>query len=279
MKRTFTLIFAALLSFAAAAQTTPAEFQARYNRQTAALGAAGVGVETIINRWEEAFPEDGAMLRAKFSYYLAKSQSTRVVPKDQARYLGEKPVVTLKDSLGADVNYFQETFYEDSVFSRCLDAAQKAISLYPDDLQHRVDKLNALTLYEKESPDMACRELLALIDLNSSSHPVWKSGETVLEADAFPATVQEYCAAFYRIGTPSSYEAFRKVSEKMAKLYPKDPNFQSNLGSYWLVAQGNNKKALQYYKKALKINPDDYAAQRNIRVIESGQSAKGRSSK
>ena len=65
----------------------------------------------------------------------------------------------------------------------------------------------------------------------------------------------------------------------MNKLEPKNPVFIDNIGSYYLVAKKDNKKAEKYYKKALKIEPEDYAATSNLKIIQSSKSKKGQSSK
>ena len=279
MKKTLILCAAALISLSAAAQLTPEYYKSQYQRQVKVLGPAGVGVETIIDKWERVAPEDGEMLEARFSYYLAKSRYSEVVRKDQARYLGAKPVVTLKDSLGRPVNYFQEDFFVDSLFARSCTAIDRAIALYPDELRYRFDKISSLVQYEKESPDMALDELLKLIEHNNAAKPSWKLDGAEADEDTFIQAVQEYCFDFYRIGTPIGYEAFLNVSTRMSKLYPKNSAFVSNIGTYWLIAKDNGKKAKSFYKKALKLNPEDVAATSNMKLIQSSQSAKGRSSK
>lgn len=279
MKKTAMLMAAALISLSAAAQLTPDYYKNQYQRQVKALGPAGVGVETIIDKWERVAPEDGDMLEARFSYCLAKSRHAEVVQKDQARYLGQKPVVTLKDSLGRPVNYFQEEFFVDSLFARACTAIDKAIALHPEELRYRFDKISSLIQYEKESPDMALDELMKLIDHNASAKPAWKLDGESVDDDTFLQAVQEYCFDFYRLGTPIGYEAFLAVSTRMSKLYPKNSSFVSNIGTYWLIAKENRKKALSFYKKALKLNPEDYAATANMKIIQSSQSSKGRSSK
>ena len=102
MKRSLFIAAALLLSGALASAQTSQDFLAKYQRQVKMLGADGVGVETIIDRWEEAFPDDGDMLEARFLYNYLKSQSTDVVRKDGAKYLGAAPVLSLKDSTGMD---------------------------------------------------------------------------------------------------------------------------------------------------------------------------------
>ena len=79
------------------------------------------------------------------------------------------------------------------------------------------------------------------------------------------------------IGTDAGYEYFREISELMTKRFPRNPVFIDNIGSYWLVAKNNEKQAVKFYKKALKIDPQDEAATRNLKIIERRQAqAKGK---
>ena len=269
MKRIIILAFSLLFTcaFALNAQTTSEDFQTRYQNLVKRVGAAGIGVETLVDRWEKAFPDDPAMLEARYNYYLEKSRTTTLVAKDTDRYMGNKPALTLKDSLDRDVRYFEETFYDDSLFALSSQAIDKAIRLYPDRIDLRFDKVTALTQYEKESPDMAASALAGLIDYNAVSHPAWKVGDRVIDAETFEAAVQEYCFAFYTIGSPVSYEAFLSLSEKMLTYDPKSTLFLTNVGTYWLIAKNDTKKALKCYNKVLKLDPENYTAVKNCIIL------------
>lgn len=256
-----------LASTVAFAQEGQSDYRARYERQVRNVGFAGVGVETILDRWEAAEPGNPYMLEGKFRYYFAKSRSNSIVPKNQSKFLGAAPVLTLKDSTGRDVGYFEEDFFTDSLFALSQTAIDKAIALEPAELAWRVDKISALLLYEKESPDLACAEIVKMADYQASAHPAWTHyGESAPE-ETFIQAVQEYCFSFYRYGTPGSYEAFRKVSERMLKLYPRNTDFLNNLGAYWLVCKDNPKQALKWYGKTFKINPTDYTAAHNCVLL------------
>ena len=268
MKRIILTLSLLLACFTAVnAQTASEDFQTRYQNLVKRVGAAGIGVETLVDRWEKAFPEDPSMLEAKFNYYLEKSRTTTLVAKDTDRYMGNKPALTLKDSLDRDVRYFEETFYDDSLFALSSQAIDKAIRLYPDRIDLRFDKVTALTQYEKESPDMAASALAGLIDYNAVSHPAWKVGDQVIDAETFEAAVQEYCFAFYTIGSPVSYEAFLSLSEKMLTYDPKSTLFLTNVGTYWLIAKNDTKKALKCYNKVLKLDPENYTAVKNCIIL------------
>ena len=57
----FLSALAAAVCAVASAQTTAEEFQARYDRLVRNVGYSGVGVETLLDRWGEAFPGDMAV--------------------------------------------------------------------------------------------------------------------------------------------------------------------------------------------------------------------------
>ena len=264
-----------------------ASYKQRYERQVRNVGVVGVGVETILDRWEKDCPDDPEMFKSKFDFNYAKSLSSEVVQNPSSRFLGEKPVLTLKDSTGANVYYYQVNVFDDEYFSLALQSIGRAAELRPHELRYRFDKINALIAYEKDSPDMSYSEIKSLVeeyrsDQNASwtldSEPLTQvKGSSV--AQEFSQAMGEYCYALYRIGTPLAYDYFLQLSTIMNKLEPNNTVFIDNIGSYWQVAKRNNKKAEKYYKKALKIDPEDYAATSNLKLIQSSKSRKGQSGK
>ena len=258
------LLCAATLS----AQTrTVEEYTSRYNTLVKNVGNNGVGVETLLNNWEKDYPDDVSMMEAKFIYYFTKAQSTEAVVMDREKYLGQKPLVSLKDSLGNPVNYFQVTRYDDELFSEAISYLDKAIRKEHDRLDLRQAKISALIAYENESPDMASSELRSLIDYDASQHPKWNYAGEEVDADYFEAIVQEECYIFFTYGEPACYEAFRSISERMLEYNPKNVLFLDNMGSYYLVCKKDNVTALKYYKKVLKLKSDDYTAIKNIVLL------------
>lgn len=248
-------------------EKTSEEYKQRCNLLAGRLGITGVGIETVINHWEEDYPDDVEMLTAKFNYYFAKSQSSKVVEKNQKKFLGAEPTLTLKDSLGNPKSYFEETFYDDSLFAIASQAMDKAIRLNPRCLELRFAKITSLIAFEKESPDMALSTLKSLIDFTYTSNYVWTYGGDLVDNGFFVDAVQEYCYSLFLTNTPVSQEGFREVSEKMLKYNPDRTEFMSNIGSYYLTVKNDTKSALKYYNKVLKYNPIDYAAIKNCVII------------
>lgn len=266
MKKILSIAFLCLC-LAAPAQTA-AQFKEKFQRQVRSVGTAGVGVEYILDKWAAAYPDDCDMLEGRYAYYLAKSRTEEVKPMDAAKYLGQKPVLSLKDSLGKSVNYFVVPEFSDSLFRISQQCIDRAIELAPGALEYRFDKITALASYEKESPDMAATAMLDLIDYDASTHPQWSFEGKPVSREDFESAVQEYCFLFYKTGSPNSYESFRILSERMLKINPKSALFLNNMGAYWQVAKRDDKKAAKYYKKVLKLNPGDETATANLAIIE-----------
>lgn len=240
----------------------------KYDMLVAKLGPAGVGIETVLDNWEEVDPENRKMIVAKYAYYIAKAQQVNVVSKPGKKYLGSSPLLSLKDSLGNDVYYYQETTYDDSLFSVALKNIDKAIRLFPADLELQFFKSAALISYEGESPDMALAYLQDVVDRYYGNMSMgWTYQGAAVDREFFRSVIQEYCYTFYNMGTETSYSAFKKLSEKMASKEPDETMFVSNIGSYYLVAVKDEKQALKYYNKVLKMDPNDYTAAKNCVLI------------
>ena len=267
MKKIMMAALALACSVSLFAQTSAQDYLSRYNLLVGKLGYDGVGIETLVHKWEADYPEDVDMLCAKFNYYFTKCQQSQVVAKDQDRFLGAEPVLSLKDSTGKCVNYFQEVFFDDEMYGIASQALDKAIRLRPDQINLRLSKINSLLAYEKESPDMATQSIRSLIDYHCTTHPHWMFGQEAYSDEDFKTAIIEYCYVLFRTASPASYESFKSVSEKMLSYHPKDADFMNNIGSYYLVAKKDYKTAQKYYTKTLKLSPDNYGAIRNSVII------------
>ena len=266
--RKFTYVLVALLlSVMAVAQTT--DYQRRYKMMLDRVGYAGVGMESLIENWSKADPENPEMLQARFYFYLVKSQGTEVISRSESKYLGITPVLSLKDSTGRDVFYYEVVKYDDELFAQAIKAVDKMISVCPDRLDYRFMKSNAYLSYERESPDMALSSIMGLAYEYKTTKTKWLYQEDatqepeVVDDKSFAQMMQEYCYSLYSLGTPSSYEAFVKLSQRLNEYFPKEGDFVANIGSYHLVVKKDPKTALKYYDKALKLQPDNTNVIRN----------------
>ncbi len=65
MKRFLTLFLALALPLTLLAQTPQEDYVRRYNNLISRVGPAGVGVETLLDRWAEEYPDDIQQLLAR----------------------------------------------------------------------------------------------------------------------------------------------------------------------------------------------------------------------
>ena len=116
--------------------------------------------------------------------------------------------------------------------------------------------------------NMAAAALLETIEYNYERKPSWNESGVPLTQEDFRQGIMEYCYNFFQLGTPSGYENFKRISEAMLSYEPRNPGFIDNVGAYWQIYKKDYKKATKYYKKALKIDPEDYPALTNLRIID-----------
>lgn len=244
----------------ASAQNTN-RYEQRYDLLVSQFGPAGVGVETVLNNWEKTDSTSAKFLYAKFSYWFTKAQTAEVVAREENKYLGMEPMLTLKDTLGNDIHYYQVNVFDDELYGKAMKVLDRAIAVHPDMLDFRFVKANAYIAYEKESPDMALLYLLDLAGREKERNWVYEEGP--LEQDFYRGAMQEYCFSFYSIGTPAAYDAFYALSERLSAIYPGHLDFVNNMGSYHMIAREDYKSALKIYAKVLKKDPANYTAIKN----------------
>ena len=257
------LFFVALcVAVSLSAQTPSERYEQRYNMLVSQFGAAGVGVETVLDNWAKVDSTNARLLLARFDLLFTKAQSVSVVMKDKKKYLGMEPVLTFKDSLQRNVYCYQETFFDDDLYGQSIKAIDKAISVWPDRLDFRFVKANSLISYEKESPDMAMGYLRSLVAEAAARKTDWDYGQEKVGKDFVEDAMQEYCYTLFAIGSAQSREAFFNLSQFLSETFPENMQFVTNMGSYYLLKE-EYKTALKYYGKVLKKNPEDYSAIKN----------------
>ena len=249
------------------AQESNDDYLRRYSNLVDRVGPDGLGVETLLNKWEAAYPEDPNHRIARFAFCFNRCQHTRLVPMDRDRYLGNAPLLPMTDSTGKKVNYFEVVDYDEALFAEALSAIGKATATAQNHLDWQMIKVNALLAYEKESPEMALQELKTLVTFHYTRKPDWVHDQLgSVTGEQFEAFMQDYCAALFRINSPASQEAFKALSEHLLTYSKDNPLFLDNLGSYYLVKK-DYKKARKYYDQVLKKHPADMTALKNCLLM------------
>lgn len=264
MKKILAIILALMpIGMAAQEEWSQEEFIRRYSNLAGRVGASGLGVETLLDRWQAAYPDDDQQYLARFSMFFDRCRTSRVEAMPVDRYLGAEPIIPMTDSLGNKANWFEVFDYDDELFGEAKLAIDKAIELQPQRIDYRFYKADALLAYEKGSPDMTLQNLRSLIDYNCRQHPAWVHPDLDhMDEERFKAFMQDYCAALFRLGTPGGTNAFLSLSEHLLQYYKGDVLFMNNIGSYY-ISQKDFKKAQKQIDEVLKKEPGNMTALRN----------------
>lgn len=267
MKKHIITFIAAILCLAANAQTQD-PYLKLYENLVSRVGYDGIGVWSLLEKWSKADSCGVNLQVAKFNYHFAKSRKDSVTIHSGRKYLGMDPVLSLKDSTGNDIYYFSEPFYDEAEFNLAISDLDMALAANNDRLDLYATMADALSAYEKEKTGMTMKFLSEMIDRNYRKGNKWLLPDGEADNETFTSLMQTYCYLMYQKGSPEGYEAFKSISEKMLKYEKNNANFTNNIGSYYLVYKQDDKTALKYYKKALKINAEDEVATKNIKLIE-----------
>lgn len=256
-----------VIGLAAFAQTTE-NYLARYNALVSRVGFSGIGVETLLDKWESADPGDINQMVARFNYYLHKSSRDSVVVSTKARYLDMDPLFNAKDTSGVVKYYYNEKVYDPALFAKAISAIDKAIQFDNTRLDVYMMKVNTVISYEKETPDNSKDLILFMLGKYFADKDYWKFPDLVLTDDNFLEAVQDLCITYYSIGSPQAMLCFKAVSERVLKSRPKAVEFMNNMGAFYASYAKDDKKAMKYYSNALKLDPQNMVARQNVKLIQ-----------
>lgn len=206
-------------------------------------------VPPLLELWIEAAPKDENAYITGFNHYL-------IISKQENRI---HPVST--DDVEESSLVQSEVIYNDSLFNISQDFIQKGILQHPKRLDLHFGKIHALWI--KGEHQKQTGEILGLIDLGDKIKQNWLwNGNRPLEnaKKTFTSAIYRYVAQLF---SSDQYTYVQQISERMIQSFPKEVANYSNLGAVYKV-QGNYKKAIRCFRKALKINPKDIIVLNNI---------------
>ncbi len=220
-----------------------------------------------LQEWEKISPDDPELAIAYFNYYVFRNYSNGIAIKPGTPDDKTKDTLNLTDShTGKQAGYFtEETFYDENDVIKGISYLDKALKKHPDRLDIHFGKVHALSqikYYDKQSE--AIIETLP-VSRKIENKWLWHEGNPYPgDAEKFYLNeIQGRIYFFHQINRPDLIE---KTASAAIKYYPDNLYFINDLGGVYFEKK-DFPKALEYFKKAEKIAPNDIIVLYNIAYL------------
>ncbi len=209
----------------------------------------------ILTDWEKSTPSDPELYTSYFNYYFSMSRK-EVVSVDRTAPKGES--LELKDKDGNTAGYMgsQMTFDRD-LTKKGLDYIDKGIAKFPDRLDMRFGKIYALGLVREY--DKFTDEIVATINHSDVNKNKWKwtNNSDLPDAKEYMlSSIQNYQMELYNTEDDALIDNMERIASTVLKYYPDDVRSLSNISVVFMIRK-DHEKALDYLKRAEKLNPKD----------------------
>ena len=134
MKKLSLILSLVCIAALSPAQTSDTDYSQLYERLVSRVGYGGVGVETLLDKWEQADSANTDVYLARARYHFARSRTDSVKVHEGRKYLDMDPVLVLKDSLNKPIYYYNEPFFDETRYGMGLKVLDNVIASHPLDL-------------------------------------------------------------------------------------------------------------------------------------------------
>ena len=222
-------------------------------------------LEVLLPEWEKAEPDNPEMFIAYFNYYLLKGRSSGLtldtVPPESG------PVIPFSNpDTGETVGYIGgQTSYDKTNTETALKYLNKGLAIAPERLDMHFGQISILgQINEYERMAEKIIEVFRVAKkinhkwLWSNNEPMGDDAENIMLD-----SINDYHATLLTAKDTKAKEAEIKVCLAQIKAYPKSIYAYNFLGAAYMQT-GEDKKALQAFFDAEKVDPSDVIVLGNI---------------
>lgn len=219
--------------------------------------------------------ETGDGYADRFNEHLnAGLQSSITMSVELPLYAYNTQVFTLQDTVtGGPAGYMYEGYFiTDSLqVDSAVMTLQEGIRKFPNRLDLYFG-LAATYLYI-DQPDKMIGIVERAMQQEKKNKGKWLWTNDELTPDTIDYMYERAQEDFARFWAAEDLERTERVAQMAVKYYPKRAEYWNNMGvvALWkedFSEKPNFKKAMKYFKKALKLNPDDELIKANIEYIK-----------
>lgn len=214
--------------------------------------------------------ETGDAYADRFNEHLnAGLQSNLAMTAELPLYAYNTEVFTLTDSVtGEPEGFLYQGYYinDSEQVDSALMILNEGIAKFPNRLDLYFGLATTYLYIEQPDKMIDIVEKAMKQEKKNKGNWLW-SGDEILPdvTDYMYERVQEDFARFWEA---EDLERTERVAKMAVKYYPKRAEYWNNMGAVTMW-KNDKKKAMKYFKKALKLNPDDELIKSNIEYIQS----------
>lgn len=223
----------------------------------------------LLDTWENTGQREGDYYVCQFNYYYNQAvTSTVTLTVELPLYAYNTNYFVLQDTInGGNAGYMYEGYIV--VDSLLLDSAfhwiNKGIDKYPNRLDMYFGLATCYLYCDKTDEMIETLENVMKQERKNKGKWLWTNDERIPKSeDAVYSRIQEDFPRFVDAGELDKAEKLAKI---VLKYYPNRTEYWNNMGVVYYM-RGNFVDALHYFKKALKLNPEDEYVKANIELLE-----------
>lgn len=222
---------------------------------------------STLKNWQKAQPNDPELFTMYFNFYFNKAKQ-EVVQLSPTPLSGEQ--LSLSNTEQETVGYLgSELHYKPADIALSLDWINRGIAQNPARLDMRFGKI--FLLGQVENWHQFTQEIIQTIaHSNQINHQwLWTFNQELEQPEAFfYDSLQDYQATLFETQEDALLVDVRKIAETVLKFNPNHAVSLSNIGTTYAY-ENENKKALDYFILAEKLEPNDVIILGNIAHIHS----------
>lgn len=208
--------------------------------------------ERVLDSLETRNPDDPELIPARFNLYLNKSKEQVLLLTGDT--ISAQESLILKNNEGETAGLITyETHWDEYLFDKAIQAIENGIKKHPQRLDFRLGEAKAFEIRERFEDLVVV--LSGVIDKSSQACNtwLWSEDEPIDDNSIVADAIFDYCRVLY---DAEAYEELKKLCAKYNETLNPDIKIL-NVSAAVYYFEGNYKKALEEFKKANQIDPDD----------------------
>lgn len=219
-------------------------------------------LRTLFKEWERTGFDDPEFYTSVFFIYYQTSMRQDITLASEPQ---KTDAYQLSASNGQETAYLGPlTIFNTAQLDSGFTYINKGIAMFPDRLDMRLGKCYALR--ETGNYEAFTGEIINTLDhsLKNGNHWLWTENEQLKNGEGFMLNaVYDYMKQLYEAEDDKLLANMQQIGDKVIAHYPRNIEIISLTAVAYMLSDNFN-KAIEYFKLAEKIDPEDFIVLNNI---------------